>query len=124
MLTVVPRGMTARLRYGLRGIAWALARWWQGASSAQVRREVSPFKHVGEEARRGWRSLRCWTRMLGGALGLGDLVAPRRQVEQVLQRLAARALAPTGDLVRDAAEGVALVDVHRLVRGGPGVPTT
>lgn len=124
VLTVVPRGMAPRLRYRLRGIAWALGRWWQGASAAQVRREVSPFVHVGEEARRGWRSLRRWLRLVGAAVGIGDVVAPHRQLEPILQRLASRALAPTSELVRDAVQGVAFVDVHHVRRGGPEVPTT
>ncbi|MEM1032023.1 MAG: hypothetical protein AAGN82_16865 [Myxococcota bacterium] len=124
VITVVPQGMAPRLRYRLRGIAWALGRWWQGASSAQVRGEMSPFVHVGEEAQRGWRSLRRWARMLGAAVGLGGLVAPHRQLELVLQRLSVRALATTGELVRDAVEGVVVVDVHRVRPGGPEVPTT
>ncbi|MEL7173446.1 MAG: hypothetical protein AAFN05_10850 [Pseudomonadota bacterium] len=80
--------------------------------------------HVGEEARRGWRSLRRWARLLADAVGVGDLVSPHRQLEPVLQRLAARAFATTGELVRDAVEGVVFVDVHRVRRGGPEVPTT
>jgi hypothetical protein len=123
-ITVVPRGMAPRLRYGLRAIAWALGRWCQGASSAEVRREVSPFVHVGEDARRGWRSLRRWARRLADAVGVGDLVAPHRQLEPVLQRLAARALTATGDLVRDAVEGIRAGDVQPVCRGGEEAPTT
>lgn len=124
VVTVVPRGMVPQLRYRLRGIAWALGRWWQGVSSAEVRSEVSPFVHVGEEARRGWRSLRRWARLLAAAVRLGDLAAPHRQLEPLLQRLASRAFAATGELVRDAVEGVLAVDVHHVRRGGPEVPTT
>lgn len=124
VVTVVPRGVAPRLRYRLRAVAWALGRWWQGGSAAEVRREVSPFEHVGEEARRGWRSLRRWVELLGSALGLGAVGPPHRRVEGVLQQLAARALEVSGALVGDAVEGVVLVDVHRLCRGGPEVPTT
>lgn len=124
VVTVVPRGVAPRLRYRLCAVAWALGRWWQGVSAAQVRGEVSPFAHVGEEARRGWRSLRRWVAVLGGALGLDAFGPPRRRVEGVLQQLAARALDASGELVADAVAGVVLIDVHRLCRGGPGVPTT
>jgi hypothetical protein len=124
VVTVVPRGVAPRLRYRLRAVAWALGRWWQGVSAAEVRREVSPFEHVGEEARRGWPSLRRWVDMLGGALGLDAIGAPRSRVEGVLQQLAARALDVSGELVRDAVAGVVFVDVHRVLRGGPEVPTT
>lgn len=124
VVTVVPRGVAPRLRYRLCAVAWALGRWWQGDSAAAVRGEVSPFAHVGEEARRGWRSLRRWVEMLGGALGLDAPGPPRGRVEGVLQQLAGRALEASGELVADAVEGVVLVDVHRLCRGGPEVPTT
>ena len=124
VVTVVPRGVAPRVRYRLAAVAWALGRWWQGVSAAEVRREVSPFVHVGEEARRGWRSLRRWVEMLGSALGLDAFGPPRRRVERVLQQLAARALEASGELVGDAVAGVVLVDVHRLCRGGPEVPTT
>ena len=124
VVTVVPRGVAPRLRYRLPAIAWALGRWWQGASSAAVRREVSPFRRVGEEAVRGWPSLRRWVRALGGALGIADVGTPHCRLERVLQRLAARALHAGGELVRDAVQGVAFIDVHRVRRGGPEVPTT
>ena len=124
VVTVVPRGVAPRLRYRLRAVVWALGRWWQGGSAAAVRREVSPFAHVGQEARRGWRSLRRWVEMLGRALGLDAFGPPQSRVEGVLQRLAARALEASGELVGNAVEGVTLIDVHRLRRGGPEVPTT
>ena len=123
-MTVVPRGVARRLRYRLPAIAWALGRWWQGASAAEVRREVSPFRRVGEEAVRGWRSLRRWVQWLGGALGIADVGPPHDRLECVLQRLAARALEPCGELVRDAVQGVVFIDVHRVSQGGPEVPTT
>jgi len=124
VVTVVPRGVVPRRRYRLRGVAWALGRWWQGLSAAEAREQVSPFRHVGEEARRGWRSLRRWVDLLGAAVGLDAMGSPYRRLEGVLQQLAARALRASGDLVHDAVEGVVLVDAHRLCRRGPEVPTT
>ena len=124
VVTVVPRGMAPRLRYRLAAIAWALGQWWEGESAAAVRRVVSPFRCVGEEARRGWRSLRRWVRRLGEAVGLDDVGAPHRRLERLLQQLAARARDGCGELVRDAVAGVVFVDVHRVRRGGPEVPTT
>ncbi len=124
VVMVVPRGVAPRLRYRLAAIAWALGRWWEGESAARVRSEVSPFRRLGEEARRGWRSLRRWVRLLGGAVGLDDVGDPHRRLERLLQQLAARARLGGGELVGDAVQGVVFVDVHRLCREGSEVPTT
>ncbi len=124
VVTVVPRGVAPRLRYRLRAVAWALGQWWSGTSAAAVRRKVSPFSRIGEEAQRGWRSLRRWVRWLGERVVVEVIGAPHRQLEVVLQRLAARARGSTGDLVTGAVEGVVFVDVHHVRREGPEVPTT
>lgn len=118
-MTVVPRGVGPRFRYRLSAMAWALGLWWSGLSSATVRERVSPCREVGAEAQRYWERPRRWVEAFGAALGL------RRSggVEMVLQRLAAQARSATGDLIRDAVQGVAFVDVHRRRRGGPEVPT-
>jgi len=63
VLVVVPRGVLPRLRYGAVAIALALALWSvEGLPAAEVRSRVSPFRVVGHDARRGWRSLRRWAR--------------------------------------------------------------
>ena len=61
VLVVVPRGVLPRLRYGAVAVALALARWSvDGVPASRVRAELSPFRVVGHDARRGWRSLRRW----------------------------------------------------------------
>jgi hypothetical protein len=121
--TVVPRGLLPRLRYRLGAIVGALGLWWQGSSSAEVRGRISPFSVVGEEARRGWRSLGRWTRQLAGCVGVSIERGAHRYVGVVLQRLASHAPFGTGDLGKDAAAGAAFVDVRRLCAGGPEAPT-
>lgn len=60
---VVPRGVLPRLRYGAVAVALALALWSvEGLAASAVRTHVSPFRVVGHDARRGWRSLRRWAR--------------------------------------------------------------
>jgi hypothetical protein len=63
VLTVVPCSVLARRRYSAAAIAYALALWGLVlASAAEVRRRVSPAKHVGATAAAGWAMLRRWAR--------------------------------------------------------------
>lgn len=123
VLTVVPRGLQPRLRYRLGAIVGAVGLWWRGSSAAEVRKQSSPFPRVGEEARRGWRSLRRWTGQLARWVGLRLDRGAHVYAGVVLQRLASRALSSSGDLVVDAVAGVMLVDGHRLWPTGSEAPT-
>lgn len=61
VVVVCPRGVLPRLRYG--AVAIALALWSiEGLAACAVRSRISPFGVVGEDARRGWGSLRRWAR--------------------------------------------------------------
>lgn len=63
VLTVVPCSVLARRRYSAASIAYALALWGLVlASAVEVRRRVSPAKHVGATAAAGWAMLRRWAR--------------------------------------------------------------
>ncbi|MEX1344516.1 MAG: hypothetical protein AB1Z63_07590 [Candidatus Limnocylindrales bacterium] len=63
VLTVVPRGMAAALRYTLATIAMALMLWGlRGRTPAQARRATSPLRCLGVCEPHRWRSLRRWTR--------------------------------------------------------------
>lgn len=95
VLVVVPRGVLPRLRYGAVAVALALARWSvEGVPASRVRAEVSPFRVVGHDARRGWRSLRRWARgspWPGTAKGIAAKTA-RESAARVVQSLAGHAL--------------------------------
>jgi len=123
VVMVVPRGVAPRLRYRLGAVVGALGLWCHGHSAAEVRRRVSPFRVVGEEARRGWRSLRRWTRRLAAGLGQSIVGRARDHVEAVLQRLAAASAMSTGVLLVDALAGAAQLDAHRLCVAGGEAPT-
>lgn len=123
VITVLPRGMLPRLRYGLSAMVIAIGLWWLGHSAAEIRRLVSPFKVVGDEARRGWHSLRRWVQQLAQWLELRIDRRAHQQTGAILQKLASGALFSSGDLARDAAAGAALVDVPRLCAGHSEAPT-
>ncbi len=58
---VVPRGVLPRRRYSARAVALALCLWaLEREPAREVRRRVSPFRHVGPSAEAGWASLRRW----------------------------------------------------------------
>jgi len=94
VLVVVPRGVLPRLRYGAVAVALALALWSvEGLPAAQVRSRVSPFRVVGHDARRGWRSLRRWAR---GApwTGARPPGTAQESAARTVQRLAGQACGP------------------------------
>ena len=123
VITVLPRGLLPRLRYGLGAIVLAIGLWWLGHRATEVRRRVSPFKVVGDEARRGWHSLRRWAHQLAQWVGLRTNRRVYPHLGTVLQRLASAALLSSGDLVRDAVAAAAFLDVPRLCADHPETPT-
>ena len=121
--TVMPQGMAPRLRYRLGAIVGAIGLWCQGLSSAAVRGRISPFSVVGEEARRGWRSLGRWTRQLAVCVGLSVGRGAHRYAGVVLQRLASKVPFGCGELAVDAVAGAAFIDVRRLCARHSEAPT-
>jgi hypothetical protein len=106
VLVVVPRGVLPRLRYGAVAVALALARWAvESVPAARVRAEVSPDRHLGHDARRGWRSLRRWAR--GSPWPVTATGTPREQAARVVQFLAGHAHEP-GPLTALACAGALL----------------
>ena len=102
----MPRGVLPRLRYGAVAIALALALWViEGESAARVRARVSPFRYLGHDARRGWRSLSRWAR--GSPWSVTTTGAPRERAARVVQHLAGRALG-SGPLTALACAGALL----------------
>lgn len=90
VLVVVPRGVLPRLRYGAVAIALALARWSvEGVPAARVRAEVSPDRHLGLDARRGWHSLRRWAR--GSPWPVTTTGTPQVRAARIVQYLAGHA---------------------------------
>ncbi len=107
VIVVVPRGVWSRLRYGAAAIVLALGRWAvDGVASARVREEVSPYRVVGYDAARGWRSLRRWARLRGP-----PRASLREAAASLVRLLSTHAAMPTGDLVTDAVSAV--VEGHR-----------
>lgn len=109
---VVPKGVIPRLYYSAFALGLALALWGiEQAPARAVRSAVSPFVHVGIEARGGWASLRRWTRALarGELLGLGPIDASGTlgdQARAIATRLAGHAL--PGDRDQDLPSRAAL----------------
>jgi hypothetical protein len=62
---VVPLGVAGQRLYSRLAIGLALFLWSVvGLSSAEVRRQCSPWRHVGPSAAEGWAQLRRWSRAL------------------------------------------------------------
>ncbi len=104
----LPRGVLPRLRYTAVAVALALATWAGGTPAAAVRVLVSPFAFVGDDAVRGWRSLRRWARAarrLWPPIRPAPHASPRPLAADVVRQLAALAPLTTGALVRDACAG-------------------
>jgi hypothetical protein len=104
----LPRGVLPRLRYTAVAVALALATWAGGASSARTRALISPFVIVGDDAVRGWRSLRRWARAahrLWPPIRPAPHTAPRQLAVDVVAQLAALAPLTIGVLTRDACAG-------------------
>jgi len=126
VIMVLPRGILAGLRYSAVAIALALALWSTRAmATTAVRQLVSPFKVVGHEAVRRWRSLVRWARGAGAWWGWTIRPGPpRAMAREVARRLAAKALQAKGSLVDDACAAVLFVDGHRLCAKAAAGPTT
>jgi hypothetical protein len=104
---VVPRELRARRLYSAVAIGLALALWGLvGATSAEVRRRVSPSQQVGETAALGWASLRRWAR----AVGRQKLVAsaPRAGPGATLRQVAAGAAQALAGHADPASRGLSL----------------
>jgi hypothetical protein len=101
-----PRGVVARLRYGLLAVVLALALWAaEGEPGHVVRHAVSPWRSAGDERFHGWRSLSRWARRpaLLGCRARSSPASPARALAlDTLRQLATRALVPTGSLGFDA----------------------
>lgn len=103
VLVVAPRGVLPRLRYGAVAVALALSRWSiDGVPASRVRAEVSPDRHLGHDARRGWRSLRRWARAPPWPVTATG--TPRQRAARIAQYLAGHAL-ETGPLTALACAG-------------------
>lgn len=127
VITVSPRGVLRRMRYGAVAIALALALWSQPKqSSAKVRTRVSPHSIVSSEGARGWRSLRRWAQASGHIWPrLRHRGGPGRYAAgEAARQLAALAVIPSGVLVADACAGATHTDGHRGCMAGSEVPTT
>lgn len=111
VVVVCPRAVRPRYRYGAVGIALALALWTEGVSAREVRERISPFRFVGDDARRGWRSLRRWA---GAARALWPRLVrwphgpPRQLALELVRRLASLAPIPSGVMTVDACAGAAI----------------
>lgn len=105
VIAVVPRGVLPRLRYGAVAIALALALWsTEGLPAAAVRARVSPFRVVGHEAQRGWRSLGRWARGSPWSLAMPEDARPQARAAPLVQWLAGHALG-SGSLTTMACAG-------------------
>ena len=102
---VAPRGVLAGMYYSAMALGLALALWSvEQRPSPVVRSQVSPRTVVGDEAKRGWRSLARWTRAVvaGRVLDIGRLDVsgtPRQQAAAIASALAGHA--PPSDRHRD-----------------------
>lgn len=109
MMVACPRGVFARLRYGVLAIVLALSLWAvEGESGHVVHRAVSPLRSAGNERFHGWRSLSRWARqteLLGCRLRSPPEATARQRALETVRQLAARALLPTGSLGLDACAG-------------------
>jgi hypothetical protein len=127
VIVVCPREVLPGRRYRAGAIAAALALWSvQGLASAAVRRLVSPFRIVGTESQRCWRTLRRWA---AAACWLWPRLVRtggscRQAAHEAVVALAAAAPLPSGSLLLDAVAGARFADGHRLrLRAGPA-PTS
>jgi hypothetical protein len=109
VVVVCPRALRRYFRYATVAIALALSLWTaEGQSAAAVRAEVSPFRVVGHEARRDWRSLRRWARAgppLWPQLRVESATAPHAMAHELVRQLAAHASLPSGLTSVDACAG-------------------
>jgi len=108
VVVVCPRAVRPRHLYTAVAIALSLSLWTEGLAAHEVRRGVSPFAVVGQEACRGWRSLRRWARAgpeLWPRLRLVSGEPPRAVAAELVRRLASHAPVPAGVLSVDACAG-------------------
>jgi len=109
VVVVCPRALRRYFRYAAVAIALALSMWSaDGQPAAMVRAQVSPFRVVGHEARRDWRSLRRWARAgprLWPQLRAGPDASPHAMAHGLVRQLAALATLPSGVMRVDACAG-------------------
>jgi len=110
VMLACPRGMIARLRYGLLAVALALALWAAEREPGHVvRRAVSPWRSAGNERFHGWRSLSRWASrpaLLGCRSRSSPASSARETALDTIRQLSTRALVPTGSLAFDACAAV------------------
>ncbi|MCP5040614.1 MAG: hypothetical protein GY944_06260 [bacterium] len=107
VIIVAPRGVLPRLRYGAVAVALALA-MWADTPSRRVREVVSPWRIVGDEARRSWRALIRWAR---GSPWIDAPGSGRACAARITQHLAGHACG-AGSLIVLACAGALVADVH------------
>lgn len=108
MVVVCPRAVRPRHLYTAIAIALGLSLWTEGLAAHEVRRHISPFAVVGQEACRGWRSLRRWARAgpeLWPRLRPVSGEPPRAVAAELVGQLASHAPVPAGMLTVDACAG-------------------
>ena len=91
VLTVVPREAIPGRLYTSSAVGWALALFGvQKVSAAEVRRQTSPWKVIGQIAISGWATLRRWIRSIRACTLLPGLRASPKDftARQVAERVA------------------------------------
>ena len=112
VILVVPRGVLRRRHYGAFAVALALVLHADGVASPEVRRVVSPWRFVGDDARRGWRSLHRWARDPPWPVrGLAHETSSADRARRIAQHLAGHAVG-YGSLRDLALVGARVADVH------------
>lgn len=117
VLTVVPCETIPGRLYTSSAVGWALALFGvQKLSAAEVRRQTSPWKFIGQIALTGWATLRRWIRALrAGTLLSGLRASPsdftaRQAAERAALGLASLGPPPSGEasVATRAFQGAAL----------------
>ena len=96
-MTVGPLGLVAHRLFSIAALGLALCLWGcQGKPAGQVRVQVDPLSHTGDDPMRGWRQLGRWAlalregRLLGGLLPGALPAAVRAVAQRAAAALAAR----------------------------------
>ena len=104
VILVVPRTTLARRWYSASAIAMALALFGAtGLPPSEVRRQISPFKHVGYAATAKWTTLLRWSdavrarRLFGETRASPASFSQRQVAERAAMALASRAPPPLDD---------------------------
>ena len=125
VLTVLPRGVTARHLYPLWVIVLGLTIWTSGQTAAEVRRALSPFRSSSQ----GWPSLQRWARadwLVPKSSG-STLAGPPLSRARTLVQLYAGFAPPSSrslSLIEMTCEGARRVMAETAQRQGAAFPTT